>query len=187
MRKIIYYVHVSVDGYVEGPNGEFDWAELGPELADHAMSLNERVDTFMYGRAVWDMMSSYWPTAQENSDDEHDQAFAQIWLRTPKVVVSRTLEKADWNTEVIDGGDLAGKITELKSRPGNDMLLNGGAGLGAELTRLGLVDEFHVVVHPVVLTGGKALFGAVDGPADLRLVESRTFDSRTVLLRYVPA
>jgi dihydrofolate reductase len=186
MRKILYFVHVSVDGYIEGPNGEFDWPELGPELSEYSFALNDRADTFLYGRAVWDMMSSYWPDAEALSDDEHDLRFAPIWRRTPKVVVSRTLERAGWNTTVI-GADLAGELGELKRRSGKDLLLSGGARLAAELTALGLIDEYHVVVHPVVLGGGKRLLGDVAARVTLRLVESRTFDGRTVLLRHVPA
>ncbi|WP_248960040.1 dihydrofolate reductase family protein [Sphaerisporangium perillae] len=183
MRKIIHWVHASIDGCIEGPNGEFDWPVLGPELSAYSQSLNDRVDTFLYGRVVWEMMSGFWPHAESMSDDEHDLAFAPIWRKTPKIVFSRTLEKADWDTRVI-GGNIAEEVTALKQAPGKDLLLTGGSSLAAALTGLGLIDEYHIVVHPVVLGGGKPLFPAAKDRLAMRLVDSRTFDSRTALLRY---
>jgi dihydrofolate reductase len=183
MRKLIHFVHTSVDGYIEGPNGEFDWPTLGPELSAYSYELNDRVDTFVYGRAVWDMMSGFWPNAESMSDDPHDLRFAPIWRATPKIVFSRTLREAGWNTRVL-GTDLATEVTALKQEDGKDLLLTGGSELPAALTRLGLIDEFHIVVHPVVLGGGKSLFLPPEKRLTLELAESRTFDSRTVLLRY---
>jgi len=186
MRKIIYYVHISVDGFIEGPNGEFDWPAIGPELSAYSIDMNDEIDTFLYGRVVYLGMAGYWPTADEVSDDPHDKAFAPIWRRTPKVVASRTLTSADWNTRVI-GDDLAAQVTALKAEPGKDILLTGGASLAASLTALGLVDDYRVVVHPVVLGGGKPVFPSPEQRVGLDLVGSRTFDGRTVLLHYRPA
>jgi dihydrofolate reductase len=183
MRKIIHLVHSSLDGFISGPNGEFDWPALGPELFAYGIVLNERVDTFLYGRVVWDMMSSYWPNAESMSTDPHDLAFAPIWRAMPKIVVSTTIKSADWNTRVIN--ENAGEeLAALKEQQGQDILLTGGATLAAFLTRLGLIDEYHVIVHPVVLGVGKPLFLEPKGRINLALLESRTFDARSVLLRY---
>ncbi|KFU76092.1 Dihydrofolate reductase [Amycolatopsis lurida] len=182
MRKLVYAVHTSLDGRIEGPGGEFDWAEMGPELSAHSQELTDRADTLLYGRRVWDMMSSYWPQAEEISDHPHDLEYAPIWRKSPKIVFSRTLEEADWNTEVI-GGDLAARVAELKDRPGKDLLLMGGAELATAVADHGLVDEFHIVVHPVVLGGGKQVFGG-GVRTDLRLTGTRTMDGRAVLLTY---
>jgi len=95
MREIVYMVHTSLDGCVEGPNGEFGWPVMGPELSGYSRSLTARCGEFAYGRKVWDMMSGFWPNAESISDDPHDIAFAPVWRETPKVVFSRTLEKAD--------------------------------------------------------------------------------------------
>ncbi len=185
MRKIIYWVHTSVDGYIAGPNGEFDWPALGPELFGYSETINEQVDTLLYGRVVWDMFAAYWPTADANPEtaDDHTRAFAPFWRRTPKVVVSRTLEKADWDARVI-GKNLAEEVTELKRQPGKDILLTGGAQLAGSLTELGLLDDYRIVVHPVVLGGGPRLFPEQNDRVNLTLADSRTFDSQTVLLRY---
>jgi dihydrofolate reductase len=183
MRKVIYLVHASLDGHIEGPNGEFDWPVMGPELSACSLDLHDRVDTFLYGRVVWEMMSGFWPHAESMSNDEHDLKFAPIWRATPKIVFSRTLAKADWNASVISE-NLADEVTALKQRPGKDLLLTGGSSLAASLTELGLIDEYHIVVHPVVLGGGKRLFLEPKHRINLRLIESRSLDSRTVLLRY---
>jgi dihydrofolate reductase len=130
-------------------------------------------------------MSAYWPTADADPEttDDHARAFAPFWRDTPKIVLSRTLDKADWNARVI-GADLAGEIAELKSRPGKDILLTGGTEAAASLTELGLLDDYRIVIHPVVLGGGPKLFLEPKDRIDLKLTDSRTFDAQTVLLRY---
>ena len=188
MRKIIYWVHASIDGHIAGPNGEFDWPAVGPELFAYSEAMNEQVDTLLYGRAVWDVMAAYWPTADADPEttDDHARVFAPFWRKTPKVVVSRTLDTADWGARVI-GENLAEQVTQLKQQPGRDILLTGGAQVAASLTGLGLIDDYRIVVHPVVLGGGPRLFGEPDGRTALTLLDSRTFDAKTVLLRYKPS
>jgi dihydrofolate reductase len=185
MRKIIYWVHASIDGHIAGPNGEFDWPAVGPDLFAYSEKMNEQVDTLMYGRTVWEGMAAYWPTADADPEttDDHARAFAPFWRETPKVVVSRTLEKADWDARVI-GKNLAEEITALKRRPGRDILLTGGAELAASLTELDLLDDYRIVIHPVVLGGGPKLFLEPKNRLGMKLTDSRTFDSQTVLLRY---
>jgi len=186
MRRIIHLVHESLDGFIEGPNGEFDWPVMGPELSAYGFALHDRVDTFLYGRGVWDMMSGFWPHAESLSNDEHDLAFAPLWRAAPKVVVSRTLQTADWNTRVI-GEDVVEGLAALKKQPGKDIVLTGGSNLAATLTQFGLIDEYQIIVHPVVLGGGKPLFYDSQARIHLRLLGSRTFDSRVVLLHYEKA
>src|SRR5687767_1963766 len=128
MRSIVYYVHTSIDGYIEGPNGEFDWPTMGPELSAYSHLLTEQVDTFLYGRVVWEMMAGYWPQAESISDDPHDLHFAPIWRAKPKVVVSRTLESADWGARVLRRVE---DVAALKREPGGDILLSGGSTLAA--------------------------------------------------------
>jgi len=186
MRKIIQWVVASADGFVNGPNGEFDWAPLTPEMAEYSDRLHDRMDTFLYGRGVWEMMSGFWPEVPSEPDaDEHDREFAKLWLETPKVVISRTLERADWNTQVISD-NVAEQVKALKEKPGKDILITGGSGMPASLTALGLIDEYHIAVHPVVLGGGKPLFGKQDR-LKLRLVDTRTVDSQVQILHYQPA
>ncbi|MEO3853913.1 dihydrofolate reductase family protein [Acrocarpospora sp. B8E8] len=184
MRKIIYFVHTSVDGFFEGPGGAFDWPLMGPELSAYSMSMTQDVDTFLYGRLVYQVMASHWPTADTVSDHPHNIAFAPIWRRTPKIVVSNTLTEAGWDTRVINGTGLAEKITALKREPGKNLLLTGGTGLASSLTELGLIDEYLIVVHPVLLTGGTPVLAGVKDRLKLRLLETRTMDDALVLHRY---
>ncbi|QLQ36799.1 dihydrofolate reductase family protein [Micromonospora robiginosa] len=183
MSKVIYWVHQSVDGFIEGPKGEFDWPAMEAELSAYSLELTERAGAFVYGRRVWEMMASYWPDAGSTSDHPHNRAFAPIWRRTPKVVVSRTLTEADHGARVIGGEDLAAEWAALRAETDGDLLVTGGTGAATALAALGLVDEYQVVVHPVLLGGGKQVLPDV-ARHDLRLVGTRPFDGRAVLLRY---
>ena len=185
MRKIVYWVHASVDGFIDGPNGEFDWPQLGSELSAYSENLDRTVDTLLFGRPVWQMMVGFWPNAEAISDDPHTAAFAPFWRATPKIVFSREYAGDEWTTKVIRG-DLAEEVCALKDQPGGDMLLTGGSALAAALTEAGLIDEYHVAVHPVVLGGGRKLFAEPAQRLNLRLVESRVVDERVVVSHYQP-
>ncbi|UKY54892.1 dihydrofolate reductase family protein [Streptomyces inhibens] len=182
MGKITHFVHQSLDGYIEGSNGEFDWPVMDPELSAYSHALTDSADIFLYGRNVWDMMSGFWPRAEEFSTHEHDLAFAPVWRKAPKVVVSSTLGEADWNTRVIKT-DVVEELTALK-QSGAHLLLFGGSTLAGFLTEHGLIDEYQIFIHPVVLGGGKPVFRTPQQRINLSLVESRTFDSQVVLLRH---
>jgi dihydrofolate reductase len=181
MRKVVYWVHTSVDGFIAGPNGEFDWPAMGPELSAYSDTLHERADTFLYGRVVWELMASYWPTADQISDHPHNLSFAKVWRRMPKVVFSTTLTEPSWNARVAT--DVEQEVRALKAQPGKDMVLTGGARLAGALAEHDLIDEYQIVVHPVVLGGGKQVFPFAER-FDLRLADTRTFDGRSVLLSY---
>lgn len=185
MRKIIYWVHTSVDGFIDGPNGEFDWPTMGPGLSAYSESLDERVDTLLFGRPVWEMMVGFWPNAESISQDPHTLAFAPFWRAAPKIVFSRTFEGDDWTTRVIRD-DVEAEVKALKSQDGADMLLTGGSGLAATLTGLGLIDEYHVAVHPVVLGGGRKLFADQKQRLNLRTAASRVVDDQVVVTSYRP-
>ncbi|WP_037355323.1 dihydrofolate reductase family protein [Amycolatopsis orientalis] len=183
MADLVYLVHTSLDGCVEGPAGEFDWPLMGPELSDYANELSERAAMFAYGRRVWEMMSSYWPDAESISDHPHDLAFAPLWRKKPKLVFSRTLPSADWNTQIANG-DLTEEVARHKAAADGDIVLMGGYALAAELGRRGLIDEYLVCVHPVLLGGDKRPFAEAADRTTLDLRETRTFDNAVVLLRY---
>ncbi|GAB2825741.1 dihydrofolate reductase family protein [Actinocorallia aurea] len=181
MRKIVYLVNSSIDGFVDAADGVFDWAEVGEEYSAYSTALTERCGTLLYGRKVWDMMSGFWPRAESLSDHPHDLRYAPIWRATPKIVFSRTLRHADWNTTVI-GGDLAREVAALKDRPGEDLLLMGGGELASALTEHRLIDEYHIAVHRIALGAGKKLLP--HHRVELDLVASRVLDGRILLGRY---
>jgi dihydrofolate reductase len=145
--------------------------------------LDKGVDTLLFGRPVWEMMVGFWPNAESITDDPHTAAFAPFWRATPKIVFSRSYGGDDWTSRVISE-DLAGEVAALKAQPGGDMLLTGGATLAAELTELGLIDEYHIAVHPVVLGGGRRLFATPEHRHNLRLVGSQIQDNQVVVSQY---
>jgi dihydrofolate reductase len=187
MRRLIHFVHSSADGHIEGPDGEFDWPTMGPDLSAYSIALTESAEVFLYGRVVWEMMAGYWPTAESVSDHPHDLAFAPLWRATPKAVLSRTLTEPGHGARVL-GADrperLAEQVAALKAEGDGTVLLFGGSGAAAALTGLGLIDEYLVVVHPVLLGGGKPVFAPGVDRTGLRLAETRAFDGGAVLLHY---
>ncbi|NUR70429.1 MAG: dihydrofolate reductase [Hamadaea sp.] len=180
MRKVIYWVHTSVDGFVDGPNGEFDWPVLGPELWAYSDGLDARVDTLLFGRVVWSMMAGFWPNAEQISDNPHVTRFAPFWRATPKIVLSRSYAGDEWTSAVME----AAEVADLKAQDGRDILLTGGVGAAEALTWHGLIDEYHVAVHPVVLGGGRPLFARPAERLNLRLVNSTVADGRIVVNQY---
>ena len=183
MRKVIYSMGVSLDGFVEGPNRELDWSTPDEELHRFWNDQAREIGTSLYGRRLYELMADYWPTADEDpSAPGYVVEFARIWRDTPKVVFSTTLEKVDWNSRLVRD-NIAEEVTKLKAQPGKDMDV-GGPTLASSLIPLGLIDEYRPVVHPVVLGAGTPFFPALGSAISLRLVETRTFGSGVVYLRY---
>lgn len=183
MGKVIYTMNVSLDGFVEGPNHEIDWAIVDEELHQ---SFNDQVraaGAFLYGRRMYELMAADWPRMETiPSLPAYMLEFARIWKDKPKIVFSTTLAKVEWNSRLIR--DRVGEeVATLKAQMDLDLMV-GGASIASTLLRLDLIDEYHLVVHPVILGSGTPYFPALDSPVDLRLVESRTFDSGVVSLRY---
>lgn len=142
--RIIVWMQVSLDGYTEGPSGEFDWPQVQGEVHQYFVDTLRDAGTFVYGRRVFEMMSSYWPTA--DADPRSTQAqidYSVIWKPMPKLVVSRTLASADWNASITDHVD-AGVVAALTSRSEGDIYLFGGAETVAEFARLDLIDEYQL-------------------------------------------
>ncbi|SRR5436190_2987994 len=184
MRKLIYSMGVSLDGFIAGPNGDIDWSAPDEELHRFHNRQMREVGAHLCGRKLYEVMA-YWDTADENpSAPEHELEFARIWKEIPKIVFSRTLESVGTNARLVREG--AGEeVARLKEQPGKDLAV-GGAGLASTLIERGLVDEYRLFVSPVVLGGGTPYFPALDERIELELVETRTFGSRVVYVRYRP-
>ena len=182
MRKVIHSMTVSLDGFVADPNGEIDWSAPDEELHRFHNDRVREVGLHLLGRRLYETMV-YWETADQNpsaADSELD--FARIWQQLPKIVFSRTLQSVEGNTTLLREVD-PDEIARLKQEPGKDIAV-GGAGLASTFMKLGLIDEFQLFVSPVVLGGGTPYFPALDERVNLELVETRTFGSRVVYLRY---
>ncbi|HEX3622563.1 MAG TPA: dihydrofolate reductase family protein [Acidimicrobiales bacterium] len=183
MRKIVSMMSVSVDGFMEGPHQELDWQLIDEELHGHFNEMLAGMAAFLDGRVTYELMVRFWPTADADPSASAPVAeFARIWRDMPKVVYSRTLERADWNTTIVREV-VAEDVLALKAAPGADLVV-GGADLSAAFRRLGLIDEYRLYVHPVVIGRGKPMFAPSDDMTALRLAETRTFTSGVVLLRY---
>jgi dihydrofolate reductase len=182
MRPLIYSMGVSLDGYIAGPRGEGGWAAPDAELHRFHNEQARELDLHLLGTRLYEVMS-YWETAEERnpSAPEHELEFARIWKQLPKLVFSSSLETVEGNTR-LSRGDPVQEVKKLKEQDGGPIAV-GGATLAATLTAHGLVDEYRPFVSPIVLGGGKPFF-AGDTHVDLELVETRTFGSRVVYLRY---
>jgi dihydrofolate reductase len=174
---------VSLDGFFEGPNRELDWHMVDDELHSHFNEQLSAMSAFLHGRVTYELMAGYWPTADTDPSSTGPVVeFARIWRDMPKIVFSRTMKRADWNATV-RRDVVAEEIMELKAQPGGDLVL-GGADLAATFIRLGLIDEYKIYVHPVVIGQGKPMFQRSDSKIYLGLAETYTFGNGVVLLRY---
>ena len=182
MRKVIYSMSVSLDGFIAGPGGQIDWSEPDEELHRFHNDRTRELGAHFCGRRLYEVML-YWETAHTNpSAPEHVVEFARIWQELPKIVFSRTLEAVEGNARLVRDG-IAEAVAELKAQPGKDLAV-AGAGLAGAFIQLGLVDEFRLFVNPVVLGAGTPFFPAVEERIGLELIETRTFGSRVVYVRY---
>jgi dihydrofolate reductase len=182
MRKLIYSMSVSLDGFIAGPEGEIDWGAPDEELHRFHNRRVQESGAHLCGRRLYEEML-FWETADQNpSATDYELEFARIWQALPKIVFSTTLEEVEGNARLVKD-DAAEEVARLKAEPGKDLAV-GGAGLASTLAKLGLIDEYGLFVIPVVLGGGTPFFPPLDERIELELVETRTFGSRVVYLRY---
>ena len=182
MRRVIYSPMVSLDGFVEGPNRELDWGIVDEELHSFINDQQRAIDTYLFGRRMYEVMV-YWDTAEADpSNPEYALEFARIWKNTHKIVFSKTLAQVQGNA-TLSKGNIVEEIARLKTEPGKDMSV-GGAAIATTLMRSNLIDEYWLYVQPVILGSGTPMFPALSSKINLRLLETRTFNSGVVLLRY---
>ena len=183
MRKVILFMSVSLDGFIEGPERQIDWHRVDDEVERHVDEQLRTMGTFLYGRVCYELMAAFWPTADANpASPPRVVEFSRLWREMPKIVFSRTLERADYNT-TIARDVVVDEIMALKAQPGGDLVL-AGADLTASFRRHDLINEYRIYIHPVLIGRGKPLFSAATVMTTLRLVESRPFGNGVVHLRY---
>jgi len=183
MGTLIYGFTVSVDGYIADAQGSIDWSDPSEVLHQYWNDFERETACAFYGRRLYDLMSAYWPTADQDPDATPMIVdFAQIWRDMPKVVFSSTLESVDWNSR-LERGDPVEVVTKLKAETDGQLEV-AGATLAAPIVQAGLVDEFRLVVAPTAVGGGTSFFPTLPSWIALRLLENRTFPNGTVLLRY---
>ena len=183
MRKMIYSMLVSLDGFIEGPDHNLDWHIIDEELHQYINDQQAETGMFLYGRRMYETMSAYWPTADSDPAlPGFALEFARIWKDMPKIVFSKTLDKVEWNSRLVRQV-AAEEMLKLKAQPGKDLAI-GGANLAATFMRLDLIDEYQLFIQPVVLGSGTPFFPVLDGKINLSLVETHRFNTGVILLRY---
>lgn len=186
MRKVILSMMSTVDGYIEGPGKEMDWSVWDSEMETYMLNFMRDLDLFIYGRKAYEVMNQYWPHVKDDpSFPDRNTEFVDRMNETPKLVLSRTLNQAEWNAQVLKD-NIPEEIRRLKDQPGKDMALFAGAEAASTFIRHKLIDEYRIIVNPAVIGGGNSLFKNIGERISLKLLDARTFPSGIVILRYEP-
>jgi len=185
MRKIISFMHISLDGFVAGPNGEMNWIKVDEEIFDHVGKRIAETDTALYGRVTYQMMESYWPTAGDGPDaSKHDIEHSAWYKKAHKIVLSKTLKGGALTNTTIIGDDIADSINKIKQQPGTEILLFGSPAATHALIELGLIDGYWLFVNPVILGQGIPLFTGIKDKIKLKLLTTKQFSSGVTELNY---
>lgn len=183
MGKLNAFSFVTLDGYFQGPKGDISWHRHGAEESEYAAEGLKSESILLFGRVTYEMMAGYWPTpmAAKNSP-----IVAEGMNKAEKIVFSRTLKKAEWNNTRVVKGNIVKEMKRMKEMPGKDMTLLGSGSIVAQFAEAGLIDEFQIMVDPVVLGNGTSIFKGVKHKLDLKLTATKMFKSGVVLLCYEP-
>jgi dihydrofolate reductase len=181
MRRIIFFMLISLDGYFEGPGNDIYWHNVDEEFNEFAIEQLGTVDTLLFGRVTYEMMAGYWPTLAAKTNDP---VVAEKMNSTPKLVFSKTLEKAEWQNTRLIKENFVEEVQKLKKQSGKDMIILGSSDLAVTLIEHGLIDEYRIMVNPLVLGDGKSLFKGIKEKLDLKIIKTRTFKNGNVLLCY---
>jgi dihydrofolate reductase len=185
MRKIISFMHISLDGFVAGPNGEMNWIKVDEEIFDHIGKRIGESDTALYGRATYQMMENYWPTAGDEPDaSKHDIEHSKWYKKAHKIVLSKTMKGANLPNTTIISDDLLDNINEIKQQAGPDILLFGSPTATHSLIQLNLIDGYWLFVNPIILGRGVPLFTDIKDKIKLNLLTTRQFASGVTALDY---
>ncbi len=185
MRKLIFFMHASLDGFVAGPNGEMNWIKVDDEIFDFVGTMTALADAALYGRVTYRMMESYWPTAAEQPGaSKHDIEHSAWYKKVSKIVLSTTMKETGLNNTTVISGNISENIHKLKHQEGKNILIFGSPSASNALLNRELVDEFWIFVNPVLLGRGIPLFKDITESVKLRLIETRTFDIGVIALHY---
>lgn len=187
MRKLISFVHISLDGFVAGPNGEMDWIKMDQELFTHVENRIKLTDTAMYGRATYEMMEAYWPFAtQKENPTQHDIEHSKWYMQSKKLVISNSLQNDEkLNRKVIQSKDIITSINSIKQNEGSEILVFGSPSATHLLLENKLIDGFWLFVNPVILGKGISLYQNIDDKMNLELLNYHQFQSGVMELNYV--
>jgi len=183
MRKVIFAMSVSIDGFIETASGDISWGSPDPELAHHVIDRESTIDTHLYGRRLYETMFPYWQEAGEDpAATKFDIEYARIWKEKTKIVFSKTLAQVGGNCQLFRG-NISEEINVLKAQPGKDMFV-GGPNLASTFMKFGLIDEYWLYIYPTILGSGKPMFPHFADRINLKLIDVHSFGSGVVLLKF---
>ena len=184
MRKILVFNLVTLDGYFAGSDGDISWHNIDHEFNEYTIEKVNAGNTLLFGRVTYELMAGYWTTPKAI---KNDPIVAERMNNLPKIVFSRTLNRAEWNNTRLVKADMLSVLRKMKQESGRDMAILGSGSIVSQLAPHGLIDEFQIMVNPVVLGKGKTMFQGIHDKLTLKLKKSRTFGNGNVLLHYEPA
>ncbi len=185
MRKVIVFNQVSLDGFFTDAKGDMSWAhKQDPEWLDFVNGNAKGGGEAIYGRKTYELMASYWPTPMAM---QIAPVVAKAMNEMPKTVFSKTLKKADWSNTTLKKDGLAAEVRKMKKAAGPDIVIMGSGSIVSQLAQEGLIDEYQIIVNPIILGKGRTLFEGVKDKQGLKLTRTRTFKNGNVLLCYEPA
>lgn len=188
MSKIFLFMVTSVDGYFEGPDHDITWHMVDDEFNEFAVEQMNNIDTLLFGRKTYELMEGYWPKLDQFPDiTKEDLQIGKIMTDLPKVVVTHQDLKTDWNNVRVVNKNVNEEVKKLKERDGKDIAIFGSNNLCVSLMQDGQVDEFRIMVNPVAIGAGNALFTGIQDKVNLKFVGSRAFGNGNILLTYQPA
>jgi len=187
MRKIIFLIHASLDGYAATRDHDMSWTTYNDDLAEYSYSLHASTDAAIYGRVTYEMMAGYWPGVLNDPDADTDSLAHATWANNAtKIVISRSMDSSDWQNTVFIRENIAEEMQKIKAQDGKDIWLLGSPSIAREFTQLGLIDEYRININPIILGGGISFFAELEQPLNLKLVDVQRFSGDVVALRYVP-
>jgi len=185
MRKVVSFMHVTLDGFVTDSNGGMGWVNIDQEMFDYAQERTLAADIALYGRVTYELMEAYWPTAAEQPNaTKHDIEHSAWYKSVSKLVPSRTMKGPVPKNTTIISKNLADEIRKLKKEDGKEIIMFGSPTITYELMKENLIDDYWLFVNPILLGSGNSLFKQFDQSINLKLISSKTFPSGVVCLHY---
>jgi dihydrofolate reductase len=186
MRKVVLFMHISLDGFCAGPDGELDWISYDEELQEYAAGIVSEVGSPMYGRVTYQMMESYWPTVLSDGKEHNQNTIEHAeWVENiPKIVFSKTLPEVTWNNTTLIKSNIAEEVAKLKMQPGKNLVIFGSPGLSHKFMEMDLIDEYQLTMSPVILGNGIPMFDKVKSKTKLNLIKSTTLKSGVITMHY---
>jgi dihydrofolate reductase len=185
MRKLVLFMHVSLDGFAADADSGLGWISYDSELQQYAQGIVDMVGSPVYGRVTYELMAGYWPgVLNDPNASAHSKAHAQWVDKATKFVFSRTMKKADWNNTIVINDNIAEEINKLKQQPGKDLVIFGSPGLAHSFMELDLIDEYQFTLNPVLLGSGKHVYEHIKNKTNLKLIKSTALKSGVLGLHY---